>query len=242
MVDTRVTPASLGERDSAVRVLVACMPKSGSTFLVNALTSMPGMRRRPLVPAHQRREQEICALELLKMEQQIGRARRKAKDDDGQEQLFRGYVAQKHVRYTAHLEELITSFGLRPVVLQRNIFDVVPSLRDHLKNENVAFPMAFAEDGMRDWPDARIDAFLVDLAIPWYFNFFVSWSQRPDVLRVRYEDLMADKPGALATVCDYLELDVSDDDIAAALGAAAEGGSRFNKGVSGRGEALPEEL
>ena len=238
--DPRTTPTEPGENDDVARILVACMPKSGSTFLVNTLASLPGMHRRALVPAHQRREQELCPLEIRKVEKTIQKMRAKADRRGAPE--FRGYVAQKHVRYTEYLQGLIDTHGLRPVVLQRNIFDIVPSLRDHLRNEKVEFPMAFAHESMRTWPDERIDAFLVDLAIPWFFNFFTTWSQRPDVLRVRYEELMTDKPGTMAAICDYLGLDVSDDEISAALGTARDRGSRFNKGVSGRGQSLSEDL
>ena len=48
--------------------------------------------------------------------------------------------------------------------------------------------------------------------------------------------------GTMAAICDYLGLDVSDDEISAALGTARDRGSRFNKGVSGRGQSLSEDL
>jgi hypothetical protein len=46
--------------------LVACMPKSGSTFLTEALASLPGFKRAVLVPQHGRREQELERRQLQK--------------------------------------------------------------------------------------------------------------------------------------------------------------------------------
>jgi len=61
---------------------------------------------------------------------------------------------------------------------------------------------------------------------------------------VSYEEMIADKPGTLLRIADFLALGKTDADCAAAV-AAVEGDTdktRFNKGVAGRGAAtLTEE-
>ena len=46
-------------------VLIACMPKSGSTFLAIALAAYVGTRKR-LIPTYGHREQELCELRLIR--------------------------------------------------------------------------------------------------------------------------------------------------------------------------------
>lgn len=54
-----------------IRVLVACMPKSGSTYLSGAIEALPGFIRAHLVPGYGRREQELCIEKLNEYEKLI---------------------------------------------------------------------------------------------------------------------------------------------------------------------------
>lgn len=84
-----------------LRVVVAALPKSGSTFLTELLARLPGMRTAYPVPGYDRREQELCA-ESLRQEVHNTRFMR---------QLWRrqalagaapprGFVAQLHLRHS----------------------------------------------------------------------------------------------------------------------------------------------
>ena len=97
-------------------VLVACMPKSASTFLTGVLAELPGMRRAPLTAAYGWREQTLDVVQLARFDLEF-------------------YVCQQHLRYSADVGALIGEYRLTPVVLTRNIFDVVASVRDHFRNE-----------------------------------------------------------------------------------------------------------
>ena len=98
-------------------ILIACMPKSASTYLCGIISALPEMSQMNLVAGHHRREQELCPLQCA-----LGH--------------HMNYVAAHHVRYSRATQDLLKSYKILPVVLVRNIFDCVVSLRDHLLREN----------------------------------------------------------------------------------------------------------
>jgi hypothetical protein len=93
------------------------MPKSGSTLLTDLIGQLPGFHQAALIPIAGRREQELDEVCLQKA--------------DGLD-----YIAQVHVRHSDWTEDMCADYGLTPIVLVRNLFDVVVSLRDHVRNES----------------------------------------------------------------------------------------------------------
>lgn len=221
------------------RLLVACMPKSGSTFLCRTYEMLPGMRRGRLVPGYKRREQELC---IDRLNSETERSEHILRISKGAVAPPRGWVAQHHVRYSEPTAELIRRFRLTPVVLVRNIFDIVPSVRDHFTDQAPFMSMAYVSEEMRSWPEARMHMFIADMVIPWYLNFFRTWQDCDAKLMISYEELISDKIGTLQKIADYAGLPVSNADVLAALGNEPTGGTRLNKGVRGRGEGLADEV
>ncbi|MFM0631481.1 sulfotransferase domain-containing protein [Paraburkholderia xenovorans] len=205
------------------RVLVACMPKSGSTFLTSSIAALPGFSQVSLVPTYGHREQELCVRALTQCEHDIG--------DES-------FVAQHHVRYSAATDLYINEFRLRPILLLRNIFDVVPSLVDHHSLEGNVYPAAFAPHDIatRSFEDQA--NFVTQMAIPWYFNFYASWQQYTGKHVVYYEDLVSNPECVMRRVCDHLGLKASDDSIASAVSQANAIGKRKNQICPGRGKRL----
>lgn len=204
-------------RQRPPHILVACQPKSGSTYLTHALAALPGMRCVQLTPGYGRREQELC-------ESRLTRNRRSA------------YVAQHHVRRSAVTDELTERFQLQVVVLVRNLFDAAISLRDHVRRESCAFPMAFLSEAHRALPDADLEATIVRLAIPWYVNFYMGWRDCPTATLLRYEEFAA-SPGAIVRrIAEASGLHPTTPQIEFALQRSR--GSRFNRGIVGRGSTL----
>jgi hypothetical protein len=202
------------------RILVACMPKSGSTFLADVLAKLPGMQRAHLVPAYGRREQE---LDLEQLASHQGSS----------------YVCQLHLRPSALTLELLEAFAIRPLVLYRNIWDVMASLRDHMHHHSLDWSMARVDPAFRSWEEGRQYEFLARAMMPWFIDFYVSWMQIPGILAVSYEALMADPAATVARVADWAGKPASQSDIAQALAATGRSAT-FNKGGSGRGKSVPE--
>jgi hypothetical protein len=224
-------------------VLVACMPKSGSTFLSAAISQLPGFRREHIVPSYKRREQEIGVIQLDRAFDAT-QTLRKAFDAGllKTEHRPRGFVAQNHIKHTAETEALIEAYQIVPVCLVRNIFDIVVSLRDHVTKSSVFTPTAYVDESMLDWEPERMHEFLVDMAIPWYIHFYVSWYKAEHKVMVTYEDLIEDPHRELRRVLKYGRLGWNNEMIAEALEQVAGVNQRKNVGKAGRGEALSEDL
>jgi hypothetical protein len=200
------------------------MPKSGSTYLRRIFTELPGFTAASLIPGFGRREQELCHERLVERTAQPG-----------------SFVAQLHIRYSEVTAGYIAEFGLKPVVLVRNIFDVTVSLVDFMRvapmNPVVVIPRDFA-----GWDDEQAATFITSMYLPWYFNFFLTWQSCAEKTLVTYEQLVADPAGTVTGVCDSLGLGVDAGDVARAVAAPALAGkTRLNKGITGRGETLSEE-
>lgn len=200
-------------------VLVACMPKSGSTYLTAIFSSLDGFRHVPLAPSYGRREQELDTLELMRFDK-------------------RDYVAQLHVRYSKETHNLMLRYGVKPVVLVRNIYDVVISIRDHLRNESVVGPAGYVLTYMKDWPDEKLEEFIVDIVIPWYFNFFMTWQECQSKCLITYEDLLKDPGATVNTINKHFLLNLSEEEIGRAIDVANAKPTRKNIGNAGRGAQL----
>jgi tetratricopeptide (TPR) repeat protein len=206
-------------------VLVACMPKSGSSFLHMALRKLTGWPQLGLVNAYLQNEQEIYPPAL-------------------RDAAYCDSVIQQHVRATDANVQMLQAYGLRPVVLVRNLFDIVLSMSDFY--DTGAVRNSFLQES---WPlldqAGKYDA-LIDHLMPWYLGFCVSWDRAASrgalpILRLSYEDMIADKPGTLKRIADHVGFDTTPDACAAAV-SESEGDrnrkqTRFNKGVAGRGDA-----
>ncbi len=204
-------------------LLLACVPKSGSTFFAAILAGLPGFEKVSLIPAYGRREQELD-MNCLAVAQRTGGH----------------YVAQHHVRYSQETQRFIELFSLHPIVLVRNIYDVVASVRDHLKVGGTVIAQAYVPPDLPQWEDGAIEQFIADMIVPWYFNFYASWADCPQRLELTYENLIADPASAVRQVCERIDVTMTDAEIrdAVAMANANHAALRFNVGVPGRGKQI----
>jgi len=224
-------------------VLVACMPKSGSTFLSSVIANMPGFRREHIVPSYGRREQEISEPEIQAAFVATQTLRR-AFDlgEMASTERPRAWVAQHHVKHNDETQLLIDTYQIVPVCLVRNIFDIVVSLRDHVANDSPLTAVAYIDESMVGWAPERMYEFLIDLAVPWYIHFFVSWAKADSAVLVTYEDLIADPHAEIRRVLKAGRLPWNNDAIAAALETVAGADVRKNVGRTGRGNVIDSRL
>jgi len=222
------TPARLADfapdlrpEDIGTHVLVACMPKSGSTYLKRLLCLLTGWNEANFAYGYLQNEQELYLPNIL------AAARSNA-------------VIQQHCRATEANIQLVQGFAMRPVVLVRDLRDIIVSLADFYDQGAVA--NTFFAAGWARLDRARRLDLLIDQVMPWYLAFYASWveaaeSGRIDCLLLRYEDLIADKAGTLQAIAAYLGLAKAPQECQAAVAAAEQdrGGTRYNKGRAGRG-------
>jgi hypothetical protein len=199
-------------------ILIACMPKSASTYLCGIISALPEMNQMNLVAGHHRREQELCPLQCA-----LGH--------------HMNYVAAHHVRYSRTTQDLLTSYKIFPVLLVRNIFDCVVSLRDHLLRESLDIPQAYVPRNFHDLGVPGQYDFIIEFILPWYASFFASWSEYdgPSVGLV-YEQLIQDFPAAVARIVRAVSIEATRQDIGLAISKVSPRERRFNIGRVGRGK------
>ncbi|MDB5799576.1 MAG: sulfotransferase family protein [Rhodocyclales bacterium] len=209
--------------DEAPKLLIACMPKSGSTWLTAVLEEQLGLHPRRAYLEADRNEQEIDPIALFQ--------------SWGERTLF----VQQHIRYARISHRILKAFSTKIVVLTRRLDDVVVSLCDHVENESAEAAMFYME---REWymgktREQRID-FIIDHAMPWYINFYLGWQQaikhsKQDILFVCYEDLIADSAACVERIAEFYGSPLHD---LTAINLDRRAGTRFNQGRVGRGKEI----
>lgn len=238
-------------RAPQLNVLLACAPKSASTFIGAALQTALGLPSAALFATTPRiravsmmggnlREQEPEELALIR---------------NGLNGV--GYVAQHHSRCSPYLAFLLKTYNVRPIVTHRNLFDTFVSLDDMImgyrsdKDSDSGFYFSDglpANFGKLDLEDRL--TILVQRNTAWFIQFYVSWKkcERANLARplwVSYEkDFLADKQGLAERIIRHLGLDA---EAAVRLLVAFEDKSdgdakRLNKGVAGRGRVMPDSV
>lgn len=234
-----------------LNVLLACAPKSASTFIAGALQAALGLPSAALFASTPRvravsqmggnlREQEPEELALIR---------------NGLNGV--GYVAQHHSRCTPYLSLLLRTYNVRPIVTHRNLFDTFVSLDDMImgyRSEKDSDAGYYFSDGLpANFGKLSLEdrlTILVQRNTAWFIQFFVSWKKceragLAQPLWVSYEkDFLVDKQGLAERVIKHLGLQ---SDAAAKLLAAFEdktdgAAKRLNKGVAGRGSVMPDSV
>jgi tetratricopeptide (TPR) repeat protein len=220
---TEITSEQLGRH-----IFIACVPKSASTFLKNLLINLTGYRDLFSVYAAGQTEHEIYLPTL-------------------RESAHLDTVTQQHCRASDANVHLMQAFGIRPVVLVRNIFDSVMSLLDFYNKG--AFQTSYFR---ADWPaldeETKVDL-LIENVIPWYFQFVASWDlvekqKRLQIQWLTYEQLVTDKPSSVLEVLEFYGLGAPRRGVEQRIREIESEGRkiRFNKGVTGRGRSGLSDL
>jgi len=183
-------------------IVVAAAPKSGSTFLANTLRAVTRLRNFRLCAAYATNEHDLYLPALCLMSRY-------------------GCVSQLHMKGTFHNAVLMRTFGIRPVILVRRIDDIVVSLQHDLKRKAQRPTVGTGQEGYsfvwqdactRELNDARRLDFIIDLAVPWFVNFYVSWYRlceqgAVEALWVTYEEMRADPQATVRAVLSFLGFD-----------------------------------
>ncbi len=223
-------PAGAAERIRRRKpsILLACMPKSGSTYLTTLISLAAGYPPYSFVYAYDRNEQDLYLPALLHDLAALAPT-----------------VTHQHVRATGPNLELIQAFRLRTIVLVRNLFDAAVSLHDHFLQEDVKAPCAYIPaDFARRSLKQRLDL-IVDLAIPWYLGFYASWFEVRQKRAwpahwVSYGDLLAKPEETLAGILAFCEATPARP-LAEVFRESRARNTRFNQGVEGRGEQMLDD-
>ena len=210
------------------QILLACMPKSGSTFISNKLSAPSGFLKASYgIDCHQS-EQEINEFIVIgKMLANPGK----------------NLVSQMHIRLSQPTYEIICRQRIQTIVLRRNLKDVLLSMSEFIMDpRNTGYPMAFVDkDIIHRLKESDMSAleFTTGLFGSWYVSFHLSWQKMmhffPDSLKpvcIQYDDFFSNPQKELADI--FCALGFSEIDIDEAL--SDKRSTLLNKGVSGRGQ------
>jgi len=211
------------------QILLACFPKSGSTFLSSKLSRLPGWSRAHFVPAYGRRDQELERSAIVQSMISFATFNKKL-------------VAQHHCRASEHSLRLVNKFDMKVVVLVRSLMDVALSFSDHWDSESIVFPAAYLSESLL----AELDAspvtrlqFIVQHVLPWYVSFYLSWLQHGGEVRgggvmfISYEQFFSDPVRFFSELVHFVGENMTREQVELTLKASDQ--TRLNNGVSGRG-------
>lgn len=203
-------------------VLIACFPKSGSTYLSNMIQQIMGFERVGFVEAYAHNEQDIS--------RNVIRRHR-----------FKNTVSQHHVKGTPRNVALLKHYDVKTIILTRDIHDVIMSIRDHIINEDHRSPLGYVPTHYFDMSESEKLTFIIRIMVPWYFSFYMSWLEAAqtefDVKWVRYEDLFGAHISSMQDILSFCGTQSDEDIIEAASETVKKNRARFNVGKSGRGDA-----
>ena len=205
-----------------LHILIACTPKSASSFLAHAFEGIPGVIRLRASQPGYRQDMVLDPIQL------------------GQN-AFKTYVIKRHVRYNRATARCIDDFGMTPVVLTRDLADSVASMRDFIRDGNYRMPMAWFDESHMAMDDDDLELTIVDLAMPWYLNFLMGWRTCKNAIWFDYDEVREDPVVVMERIADAAGLRVDRAAIEAGIQASTKSRPAFNKGVSGRGKSLSEK-
>ena len=211
-------------------IVVAAAPRTGSTFLSNVLIQVTKLQHFRLCSGYSTNEHDLYLPALCMMNDC-------------------GCVSQMHMKGTFHNASLINRFKIRPIILVRNIYDIVVSLFDRLRKRIEMPEHHIGQDGVsflwldsatKNMNDEDLIDMIIDLAIPWYVNFYVSWYRLTEQkivnpIWLNYEDMMNDKNNTIISILNFIDFPFSGEINSTIL---SEKFSTYNKGGSGRGNVL----
>lgn len=209
------------------KILLACFPKSGSTFITGKMAALPGWESISLVPFYGRRDQELDAPCLDQAMRSTG-----------------CFVSHHHTRCSENTIVNCNKYGLDVIVLTRDLKDVAVSLSDHWDNESLVGPTCYLNPDLlmavdRD-PDLTRLRLIVRHVLPWYISFFLSWRHHCNeiggkVVWISYEDFFGqDLEASFESLLQELGIFVPSDAVHQVISDSTTP-ARRNKGVQGRG-------
>ena len=240
------------KKDTSKKIIVFCQPKSGSTFLTNLIAKSMNLDTQNLNtfaynPTNfgiNGRNQELCEFALIKS---IFNTSKKG-----------GFVAQNHTKANMYLINQINFFKFKPIILTRNVFDSLVSLDDHIisghrhANEN-KYPNFFTngdeivpQNYMEFDFERRLD-FLTQFYGTWYVQFYLTWKRMANAVNdgvcwITYENAILNKKNLEINISDFLNLNKSEiSNLRHIFNDPKRIHTRFNKGVSGRGNQIKDE-
>ena len=155
-------------------------------------------------------------------------------------------VTHLHMQALAANRHFIEALGIKPVIMMRNIADMLASFLDMLERDPVArmeglncqIPENFCDMDR----DSKLD-FVIDVIAPWYASYFATWKNFVDdapemVCILRYSDFCNDPAKTLHRAITHAGFPTTLFQCRQSLDEVwlVKEGYRYNRGIRGRGK------
>jgi hypothetical protein len=160
---------------------------------------------------------------------------------------LRQIIVHIHMQAFAANRNLLSAFGIRPVIMLRNLPDTLASFWDMLENDPVARAQGLncvVPDNFLELSHAQKAEFVVDIIAPWYASYFATWKsfvdEAPDqVCVLTYQNFCQDPANAFHAAFAHAGFAISRDACAEAVERVWPDRTafRYNKGTGGRGKS-----
>ena len=183
----------------STHIFIACLPKSGSTFLANTLVNITEFKFKQYQPHRSLTEHDIRVDYFLSS-------------------INKNTLTQLHSRPNENNYNIFKNYNIKVVFLYRNITDSLISIRNHILNESNQWFMFTAAKDFDQWPIEKQFDFLIDLVVPWYINFLISWEKEIikgdiDILKIDYDDFNKDNFTTIKSILNFYKLSKFEDKI-----------------------------
>lgn len=223
----RISRVTIGALPRRPTLLIASMPKSGSTFLATALQNATGFRRVFLGESFMS-VQDLSEAAII-------------------DNLPTACVVHQHLEANQPNLCLLRRYRL-PIVFQyRRLDDILVSIQDKLETDPWITPsFAAGPDFTALSAEEQMDG-LLRLAGARFVQLYAGWQTAcaqgwVEGLTLSYETMLEDKPAAVRTVLDHFNVTVRPDAIEQAVAETETAGTtRRNAGVVGRGRSRLSE-
>lgn len=224
------------------------MPKSGSSFIQTAISTATGFSNilltnftQPGISTHfgmSAREQEIDEFAIIYNILHTGGS----------------FIAQHHTCATRFLASQLKFFNIQPIITIRNVFDCIISADDMYMRDLSALEENVIAETLFNIPQNYIDhdtnqrlSILAHTLGIWLIDFYISWKRiimlgLATPLPIIYEnDIITNN--IVAKLSQFLQLTNEERAKMHEYTTRPHNeANRFNKGVAGRGQAIPENL
>jgi len=178
-------------------ILIACLPKSGSTFIAKTLCEITGFKFVQFQPVRATNDHNIDSAVFYN-------------------NLSINTVTQLHLKPNLLNRKLLIENRIKVIFLYRGILDSLRSFNNHILSENDQWFMFTATNNYEEWAEEKQFDFLIDMVLPWYINFITSWRielelKEIDILEIDYDDFNHDNENTLRKVLKFYGLNYSDE-------------------------------
>jgi hypothetical protein len=177
------------------KIFITCTPKSASTYLMRLLADIINARATTFISAYDRTEQDISLFKVI-------------------ETSIISTVTHQHMKCSDYNLKILSRFKIKPLILTRNIYDSIISMKNHIHKEPTVtwWPMAYIDESFYIKSAEKQIDFIIDFFVPWYINFYVSWHkecEKENFLWITYKELMEQKAETINKILQYYKLNIT---------------------------------